>query len=233
LKKLIPSGRREGSDEEVSRVYAEPTGTVDIADDGFPGVILWPEVKRETVIVAPLPSWLKTSVSPVPRQPFSILFSGQYWMFRPPNVRPPQKSYFQRKTPVAMSFVTTDHIPLFMEAHQRLEHSIDLACCSAIRMAISNADRYAGTIHLELILLEVTANRQRSQSLGKAETLSRPLPSFWGGNVPVASEMLNYPIPAGGALRAFNQITVVFHRDPVRIERSARIAIERFVLVPR
>jgi hypothetical protein len=45
--------------------------------------------------------------------------------------------------------------------------------------------------------------------------------------------VLSFPIPRGSAVRQFNELAVVFHRDRVRIDRSARISIERFVLAPR
>jgi len=37
---------------------------------------------------------------------------------------------------------------------------------------------------------------------------------------------------AGAGVR-FDQIEIFFHRDNIRIDRSANIAIERFVLIPR
>ena len=45
--------------------------------------------------------------------------------------------------------------------------------------------------------------------------------------------VLSFAIPPGSAIRQFNELAVVFHRDRVRIDRSARISIERFVLAPR
>ncbi len=41
-----------------------------------------------------------------------------------------------------------------MKALQKLDHSIDLGCCRAIQLTISNADRYPGTIALELVLID-------------------------------------------------------------------------------
>jgi hypothetical protein len=42
-----------------------------------------------------------------------------------------------------------------MEAHQKLEKSIDASCCSHIQLAVSNADRFPHTVSLELILREL------------------------------------------------------------------------------
>ena len=73
------------------------------------------------------------------------------------------------------------------------------------------------TVTLELILID----NGSLQSLGTAPVPARP------------DALLRFPVPAGSAIRQFNELEVVFHRDRVRIDRSARIAIERFVLVPR
>ena len=111
-----------------------------------------------------------------------------------------------------LSFVTTDHAALAMEAHQRLPHPIDVSCCSAIGMAIAIADIYPRTITMELILMD----GDLVQSLG---------------TVPVPGQKeatLDFPIPAGSALRQFRELKIVFHRDIVRMDRSAR-----FVLTPR
>jgi hypothetical protein len=72
-------------------------------------------------------------------------------------------------------------------------------------------------VTLELILLD----NGSPQSLGTSSVPARP------------DALLRFSIPAGSAIRQFNELEVVFHRDRVRMDRSARIAIERFVLAPR
>src|ERR1035438_7910264 len=83
---------------------------------------------------------------PVMPRPLAIPFSGEYWMFRWPYARPPKTSFFQRGSPAVLSFTSTDHRPLQMEARHKLDQSIALSCCSAIRLEIRNADRYPNTI---------------------------------------------------------------------------------------
>jgi hypothetical protein len=196
-----------------------------VTDKSFPGVILWPQVKEtHQELTAPRPlSWL-TTLAPVPRTPFNIPFTGQYWMFRPPQEAPPPGSYFRRDSPLARSFLTTDRRPLFMEALQKLEHAVDLSCCRAIQISISNADRFPGTIALELVLIDSQAPGQPSQSLGKRDVLSRP------SAIPV-TEVLDFPVPGAG-IRKFNVMQVIFHPDIFRVDRSAKISIEHFILVP-
>ena len=116
-----------------------------IAPDGsFPGVILWPEVKPVTRLVAPPPKGLSTGTALA--RSYSIPFAGQYLLFRFPQRRPPPTSILQRGSPAALAFSTVDHWPLNMEAIQKLDEPIDLSCCSALRVEIWNADKYPGTV---------------------------------------------------------------------------------------
>ena len=202
----------------VTRVYAPPRGgNVEIDDKSFPGVVLFSDAKPATRLEEPRPGWQRKILARDPPEPSVIPFSGEYWMFRPPDTQPPRKSYTRWGTPLTLSFLTTDHADMAMEAHQRLAHAIDLSCCAEIQIAISNADRYPGTVAMELILSDAGT----PQSLGTVAVPARP------------EAVLRFPIPANPSIRQFSEITVVFHRDRVRVDRSARISIERFVLSPR
>ncbi len=138
-------------------------------------------------------------------------------MFRPPSTHPPRTSYTRYGNPATLSFLTTDHAELDMEARQKLAHPIDLTCCAEIQVAITSADKYPGTVDLELILTDDSA----SQSLGRVAVPAR------------AEALLHFPIPGNSALRRFTGFRIVFHRDRVRVDRSARISIDHFVLAPR
>jgi hypothetical protein len=180
----------------------------------YPGVILWPEIKPVTTLIAPMPS----TGAGFARQsrPLTIPFGGEYWMFRWPYQRPPQSSHFQRGTPAALSFSTPDHFPMQMEARQKLPQPISVSCCSLLQIAILNKDPVPKSISLELILID--RNSQISLDLGRAL---------------VTSETLDFPFPAAPSLDEFDEIRVIFHRTTGRMDKSARIAIERFILVPR
>ncbi len=197
---------------------------------GFPGVILWPEVKPVATLIAPLPAGGNgMAATPLPR-PFSIPFSGEYWMYRWPYARPPHDSFRERGSPAALAFSTTDHSPLQMEAYHKLETPVDLQCCGKIQVEIWNADRYPGTVTLELLLVDTERSPALSQSLGDARVTSKVDPS----REPTVAvrETLEFPVPAA-AQAQFDEFRIVFHRARVRLDKSARIAIDRFVLVPR
>jgi hypothetical protein len=220
LEELLRGDESTQPKGSVTTVYAPPSSKgegVEIDDKSFPGVILWSQPTPRTKLVQPLPAGLRTPLAAIPNQPSTIPFSGEYWMFRPPSTQPPRKSYSRWGSPLTLSFLTTDRAEMSMEAHQKLEHPIDLSCCGEIQIAISNADRYPATVALELILIDA----ELSQSLGTVDVPARP------------QVTLRFPVPLGSPLHEFSEFKIVFHRDRVRIDRSARISIEHFVLVPR
>jgi hypothetical protein len=195
---------------------------------GFPGVILWPEVKPVTVLIEPMPSIGSKFAGA--RRPFVIPFGGEYWMYRFLQSGPPKNSFFQRGKPSNLSFSTTDHWPMQMEARQKLEQNIDLACCGRIQLGISNADRYPGTVTMELIVVNHDFGRSEI-SLGKA--LVSSVPNLGQDPVQAVSETLDYTLAADLAGHEINEFKVIYQRLRGRTDKSAKVAIERFVLVPR
>jgi len=196
----------------------------------YPGVILWPEIKPVTLIVPPLPSTGMGYATPA--HPVGIPFGGEYWMYRSLMFRqPPPNSYFQRGSPAHLSFSTTDRWPLAMEAHQKLEQFVETSCCGKIQVEILNADRFPGTVSLELLLLSHRYAATASESLGTAKVLSKP--DLDADPVKPVGETLEFAVPVHGPVTQFNELEVVFQRSRNRMDKSARIAIERFVLVPR
>jgi len=199
-------------------------------NDSFPGVILWPEIQPVPTLIAPIPAMHGGAPSTTPQRPFVIPFSGEYWMFRWPYARPPRNSYLKRGNPVTLSFRTTDHRPLQMEAHHKLDQAIDLRCCSQIQVAIRNSDHQPGAMSLELVLLDTEHHPSGRQSLGRATVMPVATDQKVGLGMP---ETLQFTVPANSALEEFNEFEVIFLRDPQQMDKSAKVAIERFVLVPR
>ena len=114
-----------------------------------------------------------------------------------------------------------------MEAHQRLDREIDLSCCAKIRVDVLNADKHPGTVTVELGLILHAGPPLR---LGPEAILSKP--DLFVDPVTPVRETLEFDLPSY-AQRQFDEFDVIFHRSRERVDRSARIAIERFVLVPR
>jgi hypothetical protein len=192
---------------------------------GVPGVILWPETRPVPMLVEPLPKGGLANREA--SRPFVIPFAGSYWMFRTGFTRPPANSIVQRGTPTATSFKTVDMWPLEMEAHQRLDREIDLSCCSKIRVDVLNADKHPGTVTVELGLI-----LRAGPPLRLGPEPIRSTPDLFVDPVKPVAETLEFDIPSY-AQRDFDEFDVIFHRSRERVDRSARISIERFLLVPR
>jgi len=120
-----------------------------------------------------------------------------------------------------------------MEAYQKLDRAIDIRCCRAIQLAISNTDPYPGTVALESVVIDSQSASQPMLSLGTVSITSSPGFSSLAGKAVPTQETLEFAIAAVAPLRQFDVIKVIYHRDPVRLERSARISIERFLLSPQ
>jgi hypothetical protein len=184
-----------------------------------------------TTLIAPLPALGSNPFQGRPARPLSIPFGGEYWMFRWPFAHPPASSFFERGTPSKLAFSTTDHTPLEMEAHQKLETPIDINCCSRIQIEVLNADRYPGTLTLELVLLRSPS--LMALSLGSVPVLSRP--DLKRDPVMPARETLDFTVPAvtPQSFDQFNELKIAFHRARLRMDKSAKVSVERFVLLPR
>jgi hypothetical protein len=211
--------------------HLPPASAAGSADSGFPGVILWPEIKPIPTLIAPMPQTADGSFVPAMVRPLSIPFSGEYWLYRWPFARPPATSFFQRGTPSKLAFSSTDRRPIQMEARHKLDQPIALSCCSAIRLEIANADRFRGTISLELILIDNESSRDSWISLGRYPVNS--MPDLSRDPVVPVVETLDFPVSELSATHRFDEFKIVFQRARWRTDKSARVAIERFILVPR
>jgi hypothetical protein len=194
-----------------------------VLDDTYPGVILWPEAKKHATIVPPIPSMRRELLSgkATESRPLTIPFFGVYYLFKAPYTRPPRDSHVERGRPDRRSFRSTDRRPLLMEAHQNLGAPISILCCSEIQIAVSNADKFSGTVRVELILGDTTSQKRPipSVSLGIAEVTSTPRWSPAASGQPL-EEMLTYAMPAAPAFDRFDAVKIRFHLGPIRNDRS-------------
>jgi hypothetical protein len=224
-----------GHDRVRTGGYSHPGAPSDAPGDleGYSGIILWPKKQQVVKLVAPpavSPAWLTLGAPAA--APLSIPFDGVYWVFKLPDSRPPRRSHEAKGSPEEFNIRSTDDRPLQLEAHQNLGALIDLTCCRAIQVAIRNADRYPGTVSLELLLRDTTLPGKPSRFLGTS-LVSSTRPWSLYGDRPAVSEILNFAIPEGFPLRRFDEVTVVFQLSPDRASFGARMAIEKFTLIPR
>lgn len=229
---IVPVGRSGWSFPFANREGEARRRSSELIRDSHAGVILVASTKmRVTSLVAPVPSSWRSPLAASPSEPLEIPFDGVYWLYRPPSTRPPERSVTIHGQPDVASFRSPDYHPLIMEARQNLGRAIDLACCSRIRVSVRNADRSPGSVELELKLINTLAEGRPTISLGR-ERLTIPV-NLKSGKVTPGRAQLKFPIPASPAISRFDEVQIRFHLDARRRFRSAKIAIDRFVLEPR
>jgi hypothetical protein len=116
-----------------------------------------------------------------------------------------------------------------MEARQNLGFMVDPKRYGAIELVIENADPFPNTVSILLKIRDTTVPGKPLLSLGM-EGVSAPASSAGKG---AATQMLRFRIPSAIAIGRFDELTVSYYLKGSRSDRSARIAIERFRLVPR
>ena len=214
-------------------VAAQPVETTKLPPAGvgfggqYDGVILWPKEEKKAPLVPPMPAVRPNLLGQTERQPFTIPFFGVYWLFKAPDFRPPPNSLTAYGRPVELTFRSTDFRPLVMEAHQALGRRISLGCCREIQVAISNGDPISASIEMEVRLTDLTAKGSPSLSLGRSPVQTQP------DDTSISTENVSFPIPAVAPITHFDEIAIEFHLHPRRSNRSPKIAVERFLFLPR
>ncbi len=205
-----------------------------VAGDSYPGMILRPETKDQVMIVPPLARREVFDAQPNESidDPVSIPFYGAYWFFKSSDKTLPADAIESRGDPASTSFKTTDYSPISMEARQNFGSLIDLSCCRAIELVISNGDRRPGTVAVELILSNTRGPGQPRQSLGVLPVNST-LRWFPGDDRPPVTEVLSFRLPAQSATQKFDEAIIKFELRTPREQWSAKIAIDKFRLIPR
>jgi hypothetical protein len=213
---------------------AQPTEVKDPnATGALKGVILWPDEPRAILLAPPPPPETPVSLVVTSRDnPWSIPFHGVYWFFKFPDTHPPEHSYRAKGSPERMGMHSSDPYPLLMEAHQDLSSLVDLNCCRRIQVVVRTADSHPGTVSLELQLRNRRLPAKSRVSLGRLMVTSK-LPGDKGDDAEPVEETLDFEVPPSAAIRQFDEITIVFRLSPRRAGASARIAIDRFVFLPR
>jgi hypothetical protein len=199
-----------------------------VAGPVFAGVELYPEVKSRTRLVSPPLEPIKGFGSG-PSDPLSIPFEGVYWFWRGPSDRPPLNSVVMHGSPSAQFFRSTDGDGMSMEARQSLGFAVDPKRYGAIEIFIQNVDPFPNTVSILLKVRNTAVAGNRLLSLGMQDISS---PAFSAGGHS-NSQMLKFRIPGTLPIGSFDELTVSYYLKGSRSDRSARIAIDRFCLVPR
>jgi hypothetical protein len=68
-------------------------------------------------------------------------------------------------------------------------------------------------------------------SLGNAPVISHP--DVARDPVLPLRETLEFAVPQQSTMEQFTELRIVFHRARLRMDKSAKVSLERFVLLPR
>jgi hypothetical protein len=207
-----------------------PVARISSPANRLKGVILLTEPKPRAKLLPPALGYNAHPHIQPSRRPTSIPFSGEYWIFPslfrlaggkaiPVNQRPPPTSLVKRGDPINSTFsATVRWLPLVMKAHQSMETPVALTGYQHIDMAVIIPGVPSGLVSVELILLRSASGHTLSHSLGQV-----PVPAQFG------KTKLRYDVPS--AIDTFDAIEVVFNLE-ARGDKSAKVAIDRFDLVP-
>ena len=194
----------------------------------FPGVVLYPELKKQTKLIAPPLTAVSGPVS-APPDPLSLPFEGVYRFWRGVADQPPSNSVVMHGSPSARSFRSTDGDGMSMEARQNLGFTLDASRYRAIQLVVENADPFPGTVSIVLRIRNTTDPGKPVQSLG-IQQVSGFHPAT-GSSTP-SLQTLIFRIPNTLKTHKFDELVVSFYLRGARADKSARIAIDQFRLVP-
>lgn len=200
-----------------------------IRSDGYIGVILTPK-RQPRVTSKKIPQLVLNTKAPGLKNPLHIPFTGSYWFFQDPFVRPPFDSITAEGDPANVGVRSSNRKPLQMEAVQTLDEPIQTRDIDKIELAMLNADRNPQTISVEVVLVDTGTWGIPTLSLG-VERLEQN--SALMNITDSRSETEGFRVPLPPRLERFNQIRLIFRLDPSRNRQAAAIAIESFVLIPR
>ncbi len=200
-----------------------------IRSDGYIGVILTPK-RLPQATPKKLPELVLNTKTPGLKNPLHIPFTGSYWFFQDPFIRPPFNSITAEGDPANVGIRSSNRKPLQMEAVQTLDEPIETRDLEKIELTMLDADRDPDTVSVELVLADTHTWGLPMLSLG-VERLEQP--SALGNIMHSHSETDAFQMPPHSHLERFNQIRLIFRLDPSRNRQAAAIAIESFVLVPR
>ena len=185
------------------------------------GAILVTDPPRPVKLIAPVPASRSAISHRRAKAPDVIDFSGVYWIYSGHMARPPKSSQVVRESPENYNFTAVDRSPLNMQARQRLQRRISTRCCSAIAVAVRNADPQPRTIALKLTLISSAEAKSSRMSLGEQRVWA-------AGDV-----VVRFPMQAQPGIDEFDEIAVAYDLSGIRMHRSANLSIQSFTLVPR
>ena len=181
---------------------------------GFPGVVLRPRpkpIQRSQLVVPGVRLHLSST------QPLGIPFVGEYHLFRTSSGRLPTGSIVETGTPLDRIFGTTNGGPMNTVAVQTFEPEIDLTNCEKVLVVLTSAETMPLLASMQLVAEGIVED-------GGTELM---------GMTPAREETLEFQVPHTRRRLLVQAIRISFQRPAIDSDKNARVAVERFTLVPR
>jgi hypothetical protein len=198
---------------KVTRVFTDTAMTV---PEGVPGVILRPDTTsgKRVAIAAASPRWRLEPMGVM--KPVSFPFTGEYRLFPTSLSDAPPDSLRVSGTPLDARYKSFTGQPVETEAYQKLEPPFDFTNCGALRVALSSDEAAPGMVKVQLLIGDKWID------IGS---------DLFG---PARVDNLSFRVPFDVPRRMLvSAIRLEFHRDPASVNRTAKVAIDRFELLPR
>ncbi|WP_263384631.1 hypothetical protein [Granulicella arctica] len=218
----FPGWDRVLSNPPPSQQKAPP----DRSSSGYQTIVLWPLEKQQKEIPAPP---LQISTPSGTAKTWIIPFYGPYWYFKSAGDTPGPNSRTTRGDPLKVNVHSTDQRALLMQAHQHLSQPIDFACCREIQIVFKN-DGLVGALAVGISLADTQTKGRPSQDLGIKSTGHSDQQK---ANTTPIEQTLTFPLPAHGSIKRFDTITVTLVPDPSHRTAGRKVAVERFILMPK
>jgi hypothetical protein len=185
---------------------------------GYIGVVLWPPPRKKLEAIAPFSK--PAMDTPALRRPMVILFNGPYLYSKTAGELPGPLSHVAHGTPLSARIASSDQNPIYMQAHQHLDRTLNPDCCSAIEIAFDNKES-AGSVEVGLVLTDTASSSAPTEYLG-LRTLQAD------------QQSIKFPLSDRKKLRPFDDLRVLV-LEPVgpRARAGAKVAIDHFTLLPR
>ncbi len=185
------------------------------------GIILRPKVETQDHKLPPPPKIQPAVVRAIPKIPMEIPFSGVYWLFQIPLMRPPANSPVLDESPIDGDFSSDQLAPLRLDAHQTFNQPFPMGRIESIGVTLSSRDKYPTTLSLQLVA-STSKTPQYKVNLGE-----------WPIDSLALTQSLRFKVPASPYIDAFDQLTLRFRLTFPRLHIAPRIAINKFTIYPR
>ncbi len=196
----------------------------------YSSVILFSSRKVALLVIPPKRT---SNVGPVRTlsRSMTIPFSGEYWFFRWPLLRPLPTSVKAEGNPTIFSVTVRGFGGLQMQARQTLGRPISVGCCRSINVVLHVADEQPDAVRMELILVDSSRRAPNSETVGE-RSLARPSVSLPDPDGGLPSETFEFEMPQYSKIASFNSLEVWFHLETPRAGQSAILSIRQFELIP-